>query len=191
MTKYASPEEVTAREGWPGEDRSRLALSGWMGCPSTRRRQSIAFTLVELMVVVVVIGIIAGIVLAAAGGVQKKAARDQTKAEIRMICVALESYKATHGTYPTHTGSFTTNFYANLTNFLSWKTNQIRGTGATAAILDPYNNAYRYRSPSLSSTTMLSDSFEVWSPGPNMKSNYDTGATSAGADSLDDLTSWQ
>lgn len=150
-----------------------------------------AFTLVEVMVTVVVIGVIAGIVLAAAGGVQKKAARDQTKAEIKMICVALEGFKATTGAYPAMSGNFSTNFYANLTNFLSWKTNQIRGTGTNLAILDPYGNAYRYRSPPVSSTTMLSDSFEVWSAGPNARSDFDSGATSAGTNSLDDLTSWQ
>ena len=150
-----------------------------------------AFTLVEVMVTVVVIGVIAGIVLAAAGGVQKKAARDQTKAEIKMICVALESFKANHGAYPAMSGNFSTNFYASLTNFLSWKTNQIRGIGTNQAILDPYGNAYRYRSPAVSSTTMLDDSFEVWSAGPNGRSDYDSGLKNAGANSLDDLTSWQ
>ena len=150
-----------------------------------------AFTLVEIMVVVAVIGILAGIVLAAAGGVQKKAARDQTKAEIKTIGVALERFKTTHGAYPAMSGNFSTNFYASLTNFLSWRTNQIRGTGTSLAILDPYGSPYRYRSPAVSSSSMLADSFEVWSAGPNARSDYDSGATNAGTNSLDDLTSWQ
>ena len=150
-----------------------------------------AFTLVELMIVVAVIGIVAGIVLAAAGGVQKKAARDQTKAEIKMISVALESFKSMNGVYPTNTNRFSTNFYAHLTNLLAWKTNQITGTGTNLAILDPYGSAYRYRSPAQASTTMLSDSFEIWSTGPNYQSDYDNGATNPTRWSFDDITSWE
>lgn len=149
------------------------------------------FTLVELMVVVAVIGIVAGIVLAAAGGVQKKAARDQAKAEIKMICVALENFKANTGAYPTNTGNFSTNFYGNLTNLISFKTNQITGTGTNLVLLDPYGYPYRYRSPARSSTSMLTESFEVWSAGANGRSDFDSGATNAGTNSLDDITSWQ
>ena len=150
-----------------------------------------SFTLVELMVVVAVIGIIAGIVLAAAGGAQKKAARDQAKAEIKMICVALEAFKGNTGAYPTNSGNFSTNFYANLTNLLTWKTNQITGTGTNLVLLDPYGYPYRYRSPARTSTSMLADSFEVWSVGANGRSDFDSGATNAGTNSLDDITSWQ
>lgn len=163
---------------------------GWKKKENNRGGQSKrAFSLVEVMVTVLVIGIVAGIVLAAAGGVQKKAARDQTKAEIRSLGVALERYKATHGAYPS--APSITNFYGQLTNVLSWRTNQIRGTGTNLTLLDPYGYPYRYRSPAVSSTTMLSDSFEIWSAGPNGRSDYDTGATNAGTNSLDDLTSWQ
>jgi len=156
-----------------------------------RSVRGVAFTLVELMIVVAVIGVVAGIVLAAAGGVQKKAARDQAKAEIKMICVALESFKSSTGSYPSNSGNFSTNFYANLTNLLAWKTNQISGTGTNLALLDPYGHAYRYRSPARSSTSMLTDSFELWSPGANGRSDFDSGATNAGTNSLDDITSWQ
>ena len=156
-----------------------------------RGKWVVGFTLIELMVVVAVIGIVAGIVLAAAGGVQKKAARDQAKAEIKMICVALENFKSSTGAYPTNTGNFSTNFYANLTNLLAWKTNQISGTGSNLALLDPYGYPYRYRSPAQSSTSMLTDSFEIWSVGANGKSDFDSGATNAGANSLDDITSWK
>jgi general secretion pathway protein G len=155
------------------------------------RKSLNGFTLVELMVVVAVIGVLAGIVLAAAGGVQKKAARDQTKAEIKTICVALENFKASTGAYPTNTGNYSTNFYASLTNILSFKTNQITGSGTNLSLLDPYGYPYRYRSPAQSSSSMLSESFEIWSTGPNGKSDFDSGATNAGANSLDDITSWQ
>ena len=150
-----------------------------------------AFTLVEILAVVTVIGVIAGIVLAAAGGVQKKAARDQTKAEISMISVAVERFKSATGAYPTSSGNFSTNFYANLTNLLAWKTNQITGTGTNLALLDPYGSPYRYRSPARISTSMLTESFDIWSAGANGRSDFDSGATNAGTNSLDDITSWQ
>lgn len=158
---------------------------------SIERKSLKGFTLVELMIVVAVIGILAGIVLAAAGGAQKKAARDQTKAEIKTICVALENFKASTGAYPTNTGNYSTTFYASLTNILTFKTNQITGSGANLSLLDPYGYPYRYRSPAQSSSSMLSESFEVWSAGPNGKSDFDSGATNAGTNSLDDITSWQ
>ena len=50
---------------------SRVASTGYFG---------LGFTMIELLVVVAVIGVVAGFVLAAVGGVQKKAAKEQTKA---------------------------------------------------------------------------------------------------------------
>lgn len=146
--------------------------------------------MVEIMVVVAVIGILAGIVLAAAGGVQKKAARDQAKAEIKTICVALENFRGANGFYPSNSGNFSTNFYSSLTNFLTLRTNQISGSGTNRVILDPYGYPYRYRSPAASGTTMLSESFEIWSAGANGKSDFDTNARSRGTNSFDDVTSW-
>lgn len=64
-----------------------------------------AFTLVELMVVVVVIGLLAGIILAAAGGVRNQAARSQAKVEIAALEAALGRYQAENGTYPDSTSA--------------------------------------------------------------------------------------
>src|SRR3989442_15791293 len=59
-----------------------------------------AFTLVELLVVITIIVILAGLVLATVGYVQKKGARSRAEAEIAAISAALESYKADNGIYP-------------------------------------------------------------------------------------------
>lgn len=147
------------------------------------RRQSPAFTLVELMVVVAVIGVIAGIVLAAAGGVQKKAARDQTKAEIRSMSVALERFRSDRGAYPSGSNS-TTALYTNLTNYMSFRTNQISGN----SVLDPYGRAYFYSSPGTNAGTSMLDAgerFELWSSGADGKSAHTNTAT------VDDINSWQ
>jgi type II secretory pathway pseudopilin PulG len=60
-----------------------------------------AFTMVELLIVMAVIIVLAGLILTTTGYVQKKAARSRTEAEIAAISAALESYRADNGIYPT------------------------------------------------------------------------------------------
>ena len=142
-----------------------------------------AFTLIEMMVVVAVIAILAGLVLAAAGGVQKKAARDQAKAEIRMMSVALERYRTAFGAYPAGANS-TIVLLASLTNFMTFRSNQVSDN----RVLDPYGRAYFYSSPGTNggqSMLEAGERFEIWSAGPDGISAH-TNATTR-----DDLTSWQ
>ena len=60
-----------------------------------------AFTILELLVVITIIIVLAGLILATVGYVQKKGARSRAEAEIAAMSAALESYKADNGTYPT------------------------------------------------------------------------------------------
>ena len=145
------------------------------------------------MLVVAVVGILAGIVLAAAGGVQKKAARDQAKAEIQAFCVALEKYRTDMGGYPPAKTlrDMTNSLYRNLTNYISFRSAQLSGSGGNFTVIDPYGYPYRYRSPAVANTTMLDDSFEIFSVGANGQSSLDTGAGSPGDKrNVDDITSW-
>ncbi len=69
----------------------------------TRRPDSVeatAFTLIELLVVISIITILAGLILATAGYVQKKGIRARAETEIAALSAALESYKADNGIYP-------------------------------------------------------------------------------------------
>jgi type II secretory pathway pseudopilin PulG len=59
-----------------------------------------AFTLVELIVVIGIIIVLAGLILATTGYVQKKGARSRAEAEIAAMSAALENYKADNGIYP-------------------------------------------------------------------------------------------
>jgi type II secretory pathway pseudopilin PulG len=59
-----------------------------------------AFTVLELLVVITIIAILAGLILATAGYVEKKGARSRAESEIAAISAALESYKADNGIYP-------------------------------------------------------------------------------------------
>jgi type II secretory pathway pseudopilin PulG len=59
-----------------------------------------AFTLIELIVVIAVIIILAGLVLSTVGYVQKKGARARAETEIAAMSAACENYKADNGIYP-------------------------------------------------------------------------------------------
>src|SRR4030088_717522 len=65
-------------------------------------RAECAFTILELLVVITIIIVLAGLILATTGYVQKKGARSRAEAEIAAMSAALESYKADNGIYPTN-----------------------------------------------------------------------------------------
>jgi prepilin-type N-terminal cleavage/methylation domain-containing protein len=67
------------------------------------------FTIVELLIVIAMILILAGLLLAASGYVQTKAKRSRAEAEIAAISAALENYKADFGIYPIDSANGTTN----------------------------------------------------------------------------------
>ncbi len=58
-----------------------------------------AFTIIELLVVISIIIILAGLILSTVGYVQEKGAHSRTEAEIAAMSAALESYKADNGVY--------------------------------------------------------------------------------------------
>src|SRR5215467_14406055 len=65
-----------------------------------RKRRYTAFSLIELIVVIAIIVIVAGLVLSTVGYVQRKAARSRAETEIASMSAALEGYKADNGIYP-------------------------------------------------------------------------------------------
>jgi prepilin-type N-terminal cleavage/methylation domain-containing protein len=69
------------------------------------KRRHTAFTLIELIVVVSIIAILAGLVLSTAGYARKKAARARAETEIAALAAACESYKADNGVYPQQASS--------------------------------------------------------------------------------------
>src|SRR5260221_5314257 len=58
------------------------------------------FTIVEVLVVMTIILVLAGLVLATSSYVHNKGARSRAEAEIAAISAALENYKADNGVYP-------------------------------------------------------------------------------------------
>lgn len=58
------------------------------------------FTIVELLIVIVVIGILAAIVVVAFNGIQRTAVETSVKSDLSNLAKKLEMYKAEHGRYP-------------------------------------------------------------------------------------------
>src|SRR5258705_5205696 len=69
------------------------------------KRYNAAFTLIELIVVVTIITILAGLVLSTAGYARKKGARARAETEIAAMSAACESYKADNAVYPRNSDS--------------------------------------------------------------------------------------
>lgn len=127
-----------------------------------------SFSLVELMVVIAVIAILAGLVLGGAGAVRQRAARSQAKSEIGAIEAGLTRYQMEVGTYPTAIQNLSGNSYVAapstaagqvlFTNlwgaatfsagtgrrqYLNVKPSMVNTSGVNYFI-DPWGNAYGY-----------------------------------------------
>ena len=68
--------------------------------PARNLRYSNAFTLLELLIVISIIIVLAGLTIGTMGYVMDKGKRSRAEAEIAAISAALESYKADNGVYP-------------------------------------------------------------------------------------------
>ncbi len=67
---------------------------------SLKRKQS-GFTIVELLIVIIVIGILAALVLVTFSGVQQKARNTERQTDVKALASHLEVYNAQNGYYPT------------------------------------------------------------------------------------------
>lgn len=79
------------------------------------------FTIVELLIVIVVIGILAAITIVAYNGVQQRARDAQRQSDIQTIAKALEMYYIDNGAYPDGNGSTTINGSWSTTADSSWQ----------------------------------------------------------------------
>ena len=125
--------------------------------PSPRRA---GFTLIELLVTITVIALLAGLTLAAVGGVNQKSYRDKAKAEIAAISNALEQYKSVNDSYPAAgAGGFVPFAETGETIRPFFIANKI-STNAAGELLDPYGKEYQY---STNRSGMKNPaSFDVW-----------------------------
>ena len=110
---------------------------------SLKRKQH-GFTIVELLIVIVVIGILAALVITTFTGIQQKARNTERTTDIKALHGQVEAYYAQNGKYPT---------LANM-NDDTWRTTNMKGLdkealkdpkGTTYVLADaPASDAYSY-----------------------------------------------
>lgn len=153
------------------------------------------FTLVELLVVVAIIAILAGLVLGIAGYASQKADRGRAISELERIKNALEEYRIAYGTFPQNTASADSRNLASALwykpqqegrkPFLTWK-GWNNPNASTNRIYDPWGNEYRYYydadgNPNYSPNNNSKLTYDLWSVGPSAAPNQTD----------DDITNWK
>jgi prepilin-type N-terminal cleavage/methylation domain-containing protein len=171
-----------------------------------------AFTLVELLIVIAIILVLAGLILATSNYVQTKGKRSRAEAEIAAMSATLENYKADNGIYPRDgvtdgldvttttlsnydapslklyeylSGDSDHNRAAETKTYFPFKPNQLSPvdqTQAVTSIRDPFGNPYGY------STMKASDSTKNgFNPTFDL---WSVGEGSAGADQTKWIKNW-
>jgi prepilin-type N-terminal cleavage/methylation domain-containing protein len=163
--------------------------------PLTPRRPTAAFTLIELLAVITVIGILAGLTLGAAGAVRRHGAASTAKAEVAALQAACDRFYADNNSYPSNStvnpsSSFAPTAYTAAGQVLF--TNLLGSATLTAApnskryfepkpgmvngnyFIDPWGYAYGYNSDGTNAPL-------IWST---------AGQTTGGANTNKWITSW-
>ncbi len=167
-------------------------------CEAHLKRQvgSRAFTLIELLTVIAIIAILAGITFGVIKGVNERAAIGQAKAELAVLSQALEAYKLQYGDYPWTTDK--EQFYKALKGEIGPKGNPIPNGGGRRLIetsrfslylptvgatpdtdgvylLDPWGRPYNYYYKNAGSpTTWKNQSYVLYSMGPTITATTGT-----------------
>ncbi len=97
---------------------------------SLKKKGSSGFTIVELLIVIVVIGILAALVVTTYNGIQQKARDTERKTDINAIHSQVEAYQAQNGKYPSLAQINETGANA------GWRSANLKGLD-TAAYADP------------------------------------------------------
>ena len=173
-----------------------------MKFPVSKRRGG--FTLVELLAVIMIIIILAGLVVAGLGFVREKQDREKAKIQVALIGKALEEYKLDNGSYPaavSTTGKNQSNIlykalyldgandatktkriYVPEFDPVTTKQGWITGSGATATVTDPWGFEYYYRT----GAGAVNPDFDFWSGGKDGKTSSSS-STPDTADTRDDI----
>lgn len=118
-----------------------------------------AFTLIELILVVVIIGILAGIVVTSMSGRSEQARVAAAQQQITNFETALELYEADNGAYPT-----TAQGLEALRNEPTPKPRGWKGPYLKKEIpMDPWQHPYQYKAPGSHYPTGC----DIWSSGPD------------------------
>ena len=177
-------------------------------------REANGFTIIELIVVLGIVLVLAGLILATGSYVYNKGARSRAEVEIAAISAALENYKADNGAYvsaatidaqkqgdPASYQASSLLLYQNLTgdfdnnrstdsgktSYLSFKPNQLSPSDQSAKVTfikDPFGNSYGY------STINSTDSTKGYNPTFDLWTTAGTVDTSNSPNSAGWIKNW-
>ena len=140
-----------------------------MKIPSRNLHRRAAFTLVEMLLVLVILATLAALVLPKFAGRTEQARLTAAKTDISSICAALDAFEVDNGYYPKN-GSLNA-LVEQPSDATSW-----RGPYLSKGVpLDPWGNAYIYDYPGKHNA----NGFDVSSSGPDGRPGTD-----------DDVTNW-
>jgi prepilin-type N-terminal cleavage/methylation domain-containing protein len=160
--------------------------------PLTPRRPTAAFTLIELLAVITIIGILAGLTLGAAGAVRRHGAASTAKAEVAALQAACDRYFADNNLYPSNTsvnpgssvaptgytaagqvlftnlvGSATLSAAPTTKRYFEPKPAMAYTTGSPNYLIDPWGYAYGYYSDGTNAPLIWSTAGQTTSSGTN------------------------
>lgn len=172
------------------------------------RQSRAGFSLMELVVVVAIIVVLAGLTLGGFTFVNRTQANKKAAVQIGLIGAALENYNADNRSYPEHSEATGERGDEVLFKALYWDGFQARDNGGViylgeldpenntksgqawiqgkdtqARIVDPWGNFYRYRT----GDQALNPDYDLWSMGADGKTNSDP----KHKDSLDDIKNFK
>ena len=144
----------------------RTRVGAWR--PLRPLREQSAFTLIELLAVITIIGILAGLTLGAAGAVRRHGATSTAKAEVAALQAACDRYYADNSAYPIGTadptktnnpagatalftnlvGSATLSVAPTTKRYFEPKPAMVYTNGSPNYFIDPWGYAYGYNSDS-------------------------------------------
>ena len=114
-------------------------------------RNNVGFTLIELMVVIIILGLLAAIVMPRVVGETDRARYEQAKVQMRILEDAIKRYKLDNGVYPSTEQGLDSLVRKPSTGILPRNWPEGGYLDKTEIPIDPWGNQYVYISPGLHS----------------------------------------
>lgn len=139
--------------------------------PAPHRPDRHAFTLIELLLVLVILGVLAAIVVPKFSGRTEQARETAARTQISTFSTALDAFEVDNGYYPKGRNGLQ-DLVEQPRDAQKWKGPYLKGE----IPVDPWGNAYIYECPGKQNAT----SYDIVSAGPDGQEGND-----------DDITNWR
>ena len=125
------------------------------------------FTLIEILLVLAIIGMLAGVTIFAIGGIGKKARIDTTKATLETVANALDTYHLHIGHYPTEEEGNLDALRIKPAFDNEQLAEKWAGPYLKKAPVDAWSNPLNYEVQTATSDDAPAPPFRLWSSGPD------------------------